>query len=343
MTRDRREVDIEALLQEAGARWRSLQPAPAEPSWQEVSRHRFAYLAAAGVAAAAVLTAMALVALLSLPTTQVGEETTVPGGQDSPSPEDQSSVVHEGDVVTASGQVLLRPDAGGPVLCRLGPVLLPYVPDYSPSCSPVQVALGGLDPTTLPGWRQVGTDVWLSSDVRVTGTWRSGKLEVSNVVSSKAPSDLPEPSVVPCRAPDTGWPGNGDIDAMEAATERLDAEVQGHPDLYNGMWWGWIGAASTGPLDAAVVGTVADLAAVRSKLEEIYPFNLCVVQVPFSRSQLDGAAEQISGLNGSWQVRVDQPFEKVLVQLVLVDEEAAKHLEPYGDKVQLDPLVERAD
>lgn len=343
MTRDRREIDIEALLEEAGARWRSLQPAAPEPTWHEETSHGLAYLAAGGVAAAAVLVAIAAVGLLSMRPIEMGQETAVPGGQASPSPEDQMSswVVREGDTVVASGQVFLRPDGEEPVLCRLGPVLL--ISNFTPQCPRVQVALSGLDLTTLPGWKQFGdTGVWLSSDVRVTGTWRAGKLEVSDVVSSPAPPYFPDPGVVPCPAPDTGWPGNGDIDAAEAATERLDAEIAAHPELYSGMWWAWIGTARSGPR-AVVVGTTGDVAAVRSKLEEIYPFDLCVVEARFSRSELDAAAEQISGLNASWQVRVDQPYEKVLVQLVLVDEEAAKLLEPYREKVELDPLVTRAD
>lgn len=287
-------------------------------------------------AAAVVLGAIVVVGELSMRLPKTGQE--VAGASNTPGRQGSPTVVSEGDTVVASGNVLLSRDAEDPVLCRLGPVLSKM--GASPSCSSVQVAVSRLDPTTLPGWRRQG-DVSVSDPVTLTGLWRDGKLEVSNAVSSQAPPYLPDPGVVPCAAPDTGWPGDGDPDAMEAASGRLSAEVDARPELYSGIWGAWIGTARSGPR-AVVVGTVGDVAAASATLAGIYPFNLCVIKATYSRSELEALAEQLSGLSQAWQIAVWPPLDKVLVRLVVLDQDTATKLEPYGDKIQLDPLVSPA-
>jgi hypothetical protein len=337
MTSHRREIDIEPILEEAGARWRSEQrPLPELTIGGD---HPHSSLAGA----LRVLMAGALVAVVALfgltwsartpAPPQVGNE----GSQPPPSAGNARAVVEDGDSVSAVGRVTLTGTAA-PVLCRFGLQLMPYRPELVPSCSGVRVPLAGPDLEGLPGWRSVGEDAWISDDVRVLGTWQGGVIEVASAVAADAapPFFPPRDRGVPCPTPAGGWPDAGDLDSMEAATARLEAEIAAYPTLYVGSWWA---SGPSAPAGAAVVGTVDGAGDAIERLEEKYPYALCVVRFPYSRAALDAAAGQIAAMNSEWVVNVWPPLGKVLVQVPVLDASAHLSLKPFGDKVEVQALV----
>jgi hypothetical protein len=345
MSRDPRDAEMNLMLNEAGTRWRAEQSDP-PPVVLPRSSPRPTFLVATGTLAAAVGTSLLLIGVMvtrSMPETPLQTNAAV-GVQATVAPAVSSSVVRDGDLVYAMGRILLASDSSVPVLCRFGLQLLPDIPNKAPTCSSVRVELSGLSATpSLPGWHRAGGGTWMSSDVKVVGSWEAGQLKVDGVISSGPASMFPDmPSDVPCEAPASGWPGNGNLDTMEAATAKLDVEVSSHPAIYSGYWWGTFGGVSRDQ-GATVVGTVGNAATVRSALEDIYPFNLCVVQVARSRADLDALASAISAQGESlgWAASVSAPLDKVVVHVPALTEQADQLLSEYSGALRVDPLVVR--
>lgn len=330
--------DLHAALENAGALWRAQQPPAPSVHLPARTDQRPSPFFFALLSATVAFGFLGLLVASRIPA-DLGA-----GSQASlgvmPSADQEAALVRNGDRVTASGQVFLGSGSDTPVLCRFGPTRLRYDPAYSPTCFSASVALAGLDANELPGWRRVPSGAWVSSPVLVTGIWHVSGLEVSQVAPSEAAPAFPElPTTIPCPPPDSGWRESGDVDAIEAATARLEAEIAAHPNLYGGSWWAAGDSANEG---AEVVSTTGDTTSVRAALEEIYPFNLCVVGAQYSRAQLDATAATVAALNDSWRTTVWPPLGKVLVQVAVADEMTTEALAKFGDEIEIDALVNRA-
>jgi hypothetical protein len=244
-------------------------------------------------------------------------------------------IVEVGDSVTASGNVIDWGDSQ-PMLCAD----LLWVA-YDPGCpagSAVRVL--GVDVHSLPGSETEGG--WVTTYVTVTGTWAEGGIEVSDVEVASEPG-LAAPPEVPCDSPSDGWPGNGSPLENEAAWIRLKNAVDGRPDLYVGLWramfdpergWGIEGAQ--------VVGTVGDVTAESERLAKIYRFNLCVVRVAFSASDLDAVAQVIARTvrDDGVETAIDPAIDRLVVYTLAFDRATAEALSPYADRLVIRPVAE---
>jgi hypothetical protein len=191
-----------------------------------------------------------------------------------PSGHAAAAVVHLGDTVRGSGEVVIPP--GGPVrFCA--PVAAPA--DGSPSC-PLSIALTGAAVHTLrPG-----------HDATITGVYHGQSISVTDVKTYNDRVGHPiGHDVVPCTPPDGGWP-NGDIDL--GAAQQYQAT---HPDDV-------VIEAILRPSKAAAVAyvvTSGDPTNAGNALTKTYGKRLCVVQSPFSTRQIARAKRLITSHVGA--------------------------------------------
>jgi hypothetical protein len=243
-------------------------------------------------------------------------------------------VVADGDEVTATGRV--RDVSGSLFLCGdIG-----QWASGGGSSNRWGVPVTGVDPATLPGWSERDQR---SDFVTIRGTWAGGRIpveEVGPVVPSRTGLRAPPP--LACPAPSGGWqpglPG-------EAAARPLNDEVTSHPDLYSGLWAAEIPPAESGGgrVTVAVVGTVGDVAMVQLQLAQIYAYNLCVTKVDYARSDLLSAQTRLAELHRKdWFSSVDTGWNRVYLKLLVLDTGAAQLIGADADKIEIDPLVQKA-
>lgn len=350
--------DIDRLLHLAAARWRSGQPPPPDPSifapsdTNRADVPRFALSAAVIIAVLAIASTLiyvgtrglgsaaptpvataAVAASTSKPTAT--PQVTAPSGPSAPvatpSPRPTADlsglVVTDGAFVSATGRVR---ESGGNHFVICGPAASLQGLDPA-ACWGVPIT--GVDGSALPGWSGQQQS---SSPVTVFGTWSGGTIKVSRFTPPVVQS--PTPPAVPCQPPDGGWPDNsGD----EQSGRLLAAEVLGHPELYSGVWT--LNTAEPGhPLSlVTTVGTVGELDSVRGKLARIFPQNLCVVSVEFSRTQLKQLETRLADQSErqNWFPSADTVMDRVTLGLLFVDADVASILAGDAEMLNVQPFV----
>lgn len=349
---------IDRLLEGAGEQWRATvyPQRDIDPIWfQERSAWSTRVLKGLGVAAVATAI-LAVVAVTELvpgrdsrpggsgiavapgtnvapPSPTVGSvETRVPRTPPtSPSSSATSTVptleiVSVGDRVSAYGHILARD--GDVELCP-GYVFA----GFNPGCEAF-IRLNDVDERSLPG-HDLG-DWWVTGHYTVEGTWLGDAIRVSSLELSREPD---EPSTVkdaPCAEPEDGWPG---IWPNDGAVELLQEQINEHPDLYAGTWDGRI--LNDDEIDTAkVVGTVGDVQASYGELSRIFPYNLCVVPVEFSATELSRASDSVKSAGDESLVTIDPSVDRVLVTAVVFDQPLAAAVTPYAEMVVVRTLVQ---
>lgn len=373
---ERQPDQVERLLETAGDRWRSGLPGPADLDANRFATERRGVRQAPWFAIAAALAILSLVVALFPRTTAIGPSpalqsplaalptpgTTAPQNS-SPRPTPTAKlplptptpaapalpydIVREGDLVSVSGAIIDW--SSGPIICTWEAWDLSNPPQ--PGCvDSHQVPISGIDPRELPGndWRSAREDfneVWVTDHVQAFGLWRDGVIDyVSSVPTEKPPrpSFLSVPPI-PCAPPSGGWPGDPEDfgpEDPEGLVLRLQAEVDRRPEIYGGSWVAWNEDAQGNVTKRAlVVGTVGDVESAARSLTEIFPANLCVVEVEYSTEELQAVVDDLTQNGDNWTVGTDPATNRVLVTLPVIDEQAAKALAPHVDKIDVRPLV----
>lgn len=237
------------------------------------------------VAAAGIGTLVALAAVV-LVTNRAsrGPETASPPAATATATRDDGDpvalVVDDGDVVEASGQVLVAP--GRPArFCAPAPTdLVGHAVPEAPSCS-IGVDVTGVEATKLTGASVVAGVT--AGQARLRGTWHGGVLQVTEQGPPVTTPPAAFDDSVPCPAPKGGWRPGGDAD-RSALHQYL---YEQHPDRFRPMRVGWPGGPPTGvttgpqPTQVLVVEVVAgDTAAEERQLRRLYDGNLCVAAAP---------------------------------------------------------------
>lgn len=215
--------------------------------------------------------------------------------------------------------------------------------------TPPECAFNALVPVTGVDVRELGRELagqWVTDYLRVEGVWTDGAIAANSVSSLELPrateilSPLGSPGV-PCEPPSGGWSRYPDGPDGERAAAALEAEVESHPEKYSGLWTGAITDSNENPVDlVVVVGTVADVESVAADLRALYPFNLCVTHVDYSRGQLEGVIESLSAGFADWDVTLDPSIARIVVRLPAFDPRAAEATAPYESEVVVLPVVE---
>jgi hypothetical protein len=195
----------------------------------------------------------------------------------------------------------------------------------------------------------VDGQVWGGRSVTIRGTWTGEVVQVAEI-SPAEPITPTAPGPVPCDPPAGGWPGNAPSDAVEEAGHELEDEVRRNPEAYVGLWPAVVPDASRGTTDpvvitdrVVVVGTVDDVEAVRSRLSQIYPFNLCVVHVEFSAGELESVVQHLSAVNSSWLIEIEPRLDRVVVTVGALDASGFAELAPFLEKLELRTTLKRVN
>ncbi len=344
--------DVDRLLTEAGARWRADQPAPPEPDLSRLDAHRARRWPAIAAAAAGVaVVASGAVILAGNPHSRPSPGSAVAGG-DATAVDPATLVVHDGDLVEATGQVIAAP--GKPVVycAPHAETAIGYLPGHepAPTCQEgLAVTLVGVDLDRLSDARTVkGVRV---GQATLRGTWQ----ERTITVTEQSPPGHPQyrstgpPEKPPCAAPPGGWQP-GELSGLDA----LDGYLNQHPDRFGGLWIGWPDGYPSGPTDGpdyagrtqvAVVEVVTgDLEAAQRELAAIFAGNLCVARGRITLAEaarvrmlverlMDDRGTGISSAGGAGQYGVT-------VQLTVLDERLYGAFARIGlDALDLQPAV----
>jgi hypothetical protein len=246
----------------------------------------------------------------------------VPGAEATPDPLAGLEVIRPGDTVTARGAMVVH-KSGDVFLCPTSAIaLLPAGVDVDAVClyAPL-LPLRGVDEGT--------TFIWAT----VVGTWDGSSVDVQRISEADRP-DLPwSDRSVSCEPPVGGWPGNPDDDQAVAV---LDQEVRENPSTYVGMWSAQAMSEMGDSVRVMAVGTVDDLETAKRRLTETYPFNLCVVDVDFSLSELEDVTAELAALEGpNLRLDVDAASDRVVVWTNALDLPTAEAILPFLDKIEV--------
>ncbi|MEV4141108.1 hypothetical protein AB0J72_54215 [Dactylosporangium sp. NPDC049742] len=306
---------------------------------------RWAVVAAAGAGTLVALVAAVLV---------VNRQSAAPGEQQQPPPsvraaaDPRTLVVDDGDLVEASGQVLVAP--GKPArLCAPAPVpAIGRAGNEPPSCA-LGVDVTGVDPAKLTGASVVAGVT--TGQARLRGTWRDGRLHVTEQGPPKPPAPVGFDDTVPCAAPKGGWkPGGGaDSNAMHQYI------YEQHPDRFRPLRIAYPDGPPTGattgpqPTEVTVVEVVAgDAAGEEQRLRKLFDGNLCVVAAPGrpSIARQEQLREQVSAgldplmsdpVSGIWSVGGDDVFT---VELMMLTPRLYEQLNAIGfDLLRVEPWL----
>jgi hypothetical protein len=343
--------DIDALLKRAGADWRRQQPPPPEPDLSRIQhqnqpnrRWLLPALAAASVAAVAVM-------LTVLPMRSGGERSG-PSGQGPQQSSASDLIVHDGDTVEVTGQVIAAP--GQPVVfcpprysaddpqVRSGETPASDVTEPAPTCpTTLAVTLTGVDvdqlsfPVTVQGTR--------AGQATLRGTWHGRSIDVTEQTAPKQTAPTPG-NDVPCPAPSEGWK----VDNADRIGEHnaLDAYVRARPDRFSDIRIANLGPTSSGNVAVLVVPVVSgEVDSTRRELKAVYQGNLCVTRGVLSIAEGQQLAQRVGVLmndNANSISAVGQGTHdgRITVALFMVTERLYEQFTEIGlDKLQLDPVV----
>ena len=82
----------------------------------------------------------------------------------------------------------------------------------------------------------------------------------------------------------------------------------------------------------------------RSNLAQIYAYNLCVTKYAYSRPALDAVKYRLAAIEDQkqWWPNVDSGWNRVHLHLLVLDTDAAQLIRADADKIDIDPLVQKA-
>jgi hypothetical protein len=127
---------------------------------------------------------------------------------------------------------------------------------------------------------------------------------------------------------------------LESAVRRVAAEVAANPTVYRSYY----GAKTNTGDEVEVVEAYGDPGAARDHLVAVFPYGLCVVEVPHSvavdAQRLEYIANQFNARRG-WRAEVDTQRGQVRVYLPMLDGSAADVLAAYPEASPI-PLVAKA-
>ncbi|MEV4314203.1 hypothetical protein [Actinocrispum sp. NPDC049592] len=357
---------IDLLLRDAGEEWRATQPQPPRPDtsrWPPARRTtRLAPLIAA--ASVVALAAAAVVVLTRSDGPGSPANGSGMGGPPNPGTGDttipraaegvvgmEGLIVHDGDLVEASGQVETRP--GKPVLfCEPIPVAdVGYAPGQRPSCIGLPVTGVDLDKLADPA---ADGDI-RTGMARLRGIWRSGTFTVTQQLPYvREPVKPPVNAQVPCATPPGGWQPKDTGPPLGDTLQNYVNNV--HPDQFKHPWTAYpYGGPPDGRTEnwnstsVLVVEVVkGDVDEARRELEKRYPGNLCVISSPGQQSIADYnkvkdiAGQQVRDLamdqsNGVYGSSIDISTNTINVRLKMLTPQLYErlkaipglHLEPW--------------
>lgn len=261
-----------------------------------------------------------------------------------------AQVVRDGDRVAATGLLIQAP--GAPLKLCQGNAMIAIYPAPAPTCSAWAFPIDG---AAVPD-----SVVWLTTDgvrhaegsYRLTGLWRDGRIEEQALtLVPQEPRPTGDGKWYPsgrfelrCDLPST-WPDKDfQSPAQQAAQRRLSAEVGRHPDRYSGVWGAHPRQGSTiGPdFEPYIisVGTVNDPATEQRRLQEIYPYSLCVHQVPYSARELNAVASRLD-IAQPGRTHVAPDLGRLQVELFVLDEAMRERVGDDADAVIVAPFVHK--
>lgn len=320
--------EMDQLLRRAGANWRAGQPPAPEPDFARIRPpHRLgpARRWAPVLAAAAVVAVAGAIAILpggsggvgpvATPTSTAPRSGNTSGTVVDGGPAQAGLVVHDGETVEMSGQVIARPGKAV-VMCPSLPTGYPAYPpgqEPAPTC-PARFAVTVIDVDfsrlTQPGMRK-GVRFGTAS---VRGVWRNRTIEVREQ-SAPRPVVSPPDEPPPCAEPMGGWRIGSDK-SRQAMLKFVDR----NPDRFAEVWLASLKDLPSYVLMVPVAG--GDVDATRRELEKLYDGNnLCVVPARFSARQLERAERsllQAGPAFGLFGVGVQR--QQVQVDLLVVTE-----------------------
>jgi hypothetical protein len=245
----------------------------------------------------------------------------------------QSQIVAPGDLVRGIGSIVAAPGVS-PLICLADTWL--QGGSNSLTCSDNQLPLAGLNLDELPD-RQVAGGVIFSLRAVVTGRWTGGEIVVTDV--GRSPNPVETSPTAPCDTPSGGWPAASSLLDLESAVRRVAAEVAANPSVYRSYY-----GAKTNTGDEVEVVEAYDPGVARDRLVAVFPYGLCVVEVPRSFAidiqRLEYVANQFNARRG-WRAEVDTPRGQVRVYVPMLDRATVDILTAYPEASPI-PLVAKA-
>jgi hypothetical protein len=273
---------VDQRLREWGRAERGHAPTIAMPDLSTARRPRLPVVLTTAAAVVVVLAVAAAVVVIR----SRSHAPTQPASGSSPntaySPDTSRLVLHDGDTVTASGDVLSLP--GKPVrFCdpNVAVATVATGPNASFACGP-SIVVSGVDLTKLSRRRELRGQV--SGEATLTGVYRNQTITVTQqrpYVRRSSP-DL-SPDHPPCSAPPGGWPrGSRDENLPFGAVSRYK---RAHPGAI--VMDAMLRASAYQVL--VYVLTSGEPAPVRDALAPKYGKRLCVVRSQYTHDQIRAA------------------------------------------------------
>lgn len=307
-------------------------------------RARWPVVAAAG--AGTLIALVAVVLLVNRPPVTPQEQAPPPVASGAADP--AALVVHDGDVLEASGQVIAAP--GGPArFCAPAPVpAIGRDGDAPPECS-LGVTVTGLDPAKLTGAAVLeGVTV---GRAKLRGTWRAGVLQVTEQGPPAPAAATGTDDTVPCPTPKGGWKPGTSVEG-NALNQYI---YEQHPDRFRPLRIGYPDGPPTGvttgpqPTTVTIIEVVAgDPVREEQQLRKLFTGNLCVVPAPGRpsiarqaqlRDQVTAGLDPLMSdpASGIWSVGGDDVFT---VELMMLTPKVYEQLRAIGfDLLRVEPWL----
>jgi hypothetical protein len=262
-------------------------------------------------------------------------------------------IVHDGDAVEVTGQVIAAP--GDPVVfcppfsstsdpqlsdLRPGRTPSPEKPP-APTCpAALAVTLTGVDLDRLSS--PVMVDGTRAGRATLRGSWHGRSIDVTEQAAPKQAT--PGPDGVPCPAPAGGW--TADNGNTVRARNALAGYVRARPERFADIRAGYPVTTSSGNVSVMVVPVVSgEVDSTQRELEAVYEGNLCVTRGVLSIAEGQRLAERVGALkndraNSISGVALDTPNGRVVVALFMVTEQLYEQVVDLGlEKVEFDSVV----
>ena len=309
--------DLDDDLRAAGASWRIGLPPPREPDWDTIMARRSIGLVdplkSIGVVAAVLIVTLGGLNLLT--------RTTSRGSANRP--------IDPGDSVIGGGTVLVRPDST--LLCLAG-IQTSQMDPQAPTCTPIKVSLGVIDPTSLRDATTIG-EVTFIEVATVTGTWNG--VEIARPAVTPVEFEPDRPPVLGC-TPRPAATSNASLSPLEIERRVgiLSDEVASHPSLYGGYWN--VDDPVLGEYE--VVALTADVEAASVRLESLIGLPLCTVSASYSLDQMAQTVTSLAASDGSRVARIDVRRNAVEVLVATPTQSVVSMVAAYPS-AYLNPLV----
>ncbi|WP_432948290.1 hypothetical protein ACQPXM_13315 [Kribbella sp. CA-253562] len=262
-------------------------------------------------------------------------------------------IVHDGDAVEVTGQVIAAPGDAvvfcPPVASTADPQLSVLRPGKSPSpvrppaptCpAALAVTLTGVDLDRLSS--PVSVDGTRAGRATLRGIWHGRSIDVTEQAEPKQAT--PHPDGVPCPAPAGGW--KADDGNTVRTRNALASYVRARPERFADIRAGYPDTTSSGNVSVMVVPVVSgELDSTQRELEAVYEGNLCVTRGVLSIAEAQRLAERVGALNNNGAnfisgVALDTPNGRVVVALFMVTEHLHEQFVAIGlEKLELNPVV----